>query len=151
MASFKNPKAGQNPQRLSGLNILVAEDDFVIAEYVRTIIEWAGGSVIGPAAVVATARALATADRLDGAVLDIQLRDGDSEPIMDLLDCRGVPFVVLTGHAHAVLPSRFRNAPYLAKPIEGTELVLRLAETLDRERVPLLASSHITSRPRGNC
>ncbi|WIM10044.1 response regulator [Enhydrobacter sp.] len=151
MASFNNPKAGQDPGRLDGLNILVAEDDFVIAEYVRTVIEWAGGSAIGPAAMVANARTLAMTEPLDGAVLDIQLRDGDAVPIMDLLDSRGVPFVVLTGHAHTVLPNRFHHAPYLAKPFEEAELIRRLAEALEYGRAPLPAWRHMTSRARGNC
>jgi DNA-binding response OmpR family regulator len=127
MASFNKPGRSDRPPILTGLNILVAEDDFVIAEYVRTVIESAGANVIGPAADVERACALARTEDLHGAVLDLQLRDSIAEPLMNELDSRRVPFVVISGHELSSVPRRIAGMSYVAKPIADAELIEKVA------------------------
>ncbi len=105
---------------LSGKKVLVAEDNFVVAQSLRHTIEDAGGAVV----VAATAKA---ADQLskgvDFVVLDVHLADGDACWLAKSLRRRGVPFVVLTGYAHEFLPPDLRAAPFVGKPCSEVQLV----------------------------
>ena len=127
MASFNKQGRPDRLPTLTGLNILVAEDDFVISEYVRTVIESAGAKVVGPAADVERACALARTGGLHGAVLDLQLRDDVAEPLMNELNSRNIPFVVISGFEHSSVPQRFAAMSYIAKPIADTELIEKVA------------------------
>jgi DNA-binding NtrC family response regulator len=56
-------------------------------------------------------------------VLDFRLGNDDSGEIMDVLDQRGVPFLLMTGQSTADLPPKLRHLNLLAKPFEPEALV----------------------------
>src|SRR3954451_11745837 len=68
------------PNSLQGRHLLVVEDEYLIAADLTASLESLGAEVIGPAASIEEALSLLeiNSDRLDGAVLDINLRN---EPI----------------------------------------------------------------------
>jgi ActR/RegA family two-component response regulator len=69
--------AEPRPDALRGRRLLVVEDEYLIAVSLARSLEGDGAEVVGPAGSVRDALALVEAegDRLDGAVLDINLRD----------------------------------------------------------------------------
>jgi CheY-like chemotaxis protein len=86
-------KAGRHAADLTGLSILVVEDEFLLAEALVDGLERCGASVVGPVPTVEKAlKAVASADRIDFAVLDINLRGQMVYPVADALKERGVPF-----------------------------------------------------------
>jgi hypothetical protein len=88
----------------------------------RLLKAW-GASVVGPAATVEWSLTLVhTADRLDFAMLDINLQDAEVFPVADALIARGVPFAFTTGYEGAVIPERYRGAAILQKPYDPREL-----------------------------
>jgi ActR/RegA family two-component response regulator len=104
---------------LTGKTVLVVEDDYFIATEMCRTLEQAGARVLGPIERVADSLALiARSDRIDGAVLDLNLREEMAFPVADMLGERGVPFVFATGYDDSVIPERYRDAPRCRKPVE---------------------------------
>jgi CheY-like chemotaxis protein len=103
--------------------VLVVEDEALIAFQVIDALEELGWEVVGPAASLAAALELAGEERLDGAVLDVNLRGSDVYPVARLLDARGVPLVFTTGYRAAMLPEPYRDRPKVSKPFEAETLV----------------------------
>ncbi|WP_438745165.1 hypothetical protein [Bradyrhizobium sp. U531] len=58
----------------------------------------------------------------DVAILDVQLLDGSSRPLAELLAARNIPFTFASGYGPEGIPERFRNRPVLQKPFEAEEL-----------------------------
>jgi DNA-binding response OmpR family regulator len=111
------------PPDLDGLRVLVVEDSFLIADLITEELQDAGCSVVGPASRVKEGLALANAEPLDGALLDVNLAGEFCFPIAEALAAKGVPFVFLTGYGDAGLPSAFRQMPRLEKPFDTGELM----------------------------
>lgn len=83
---------------LDGRHILIVEDEALVAMTAEMAVEDAHGVVVGPAATLEDGLALARANDIDAAVLDVNLHGEKSFPIADLLVERGVPFVFTTGY-----------------------------------------------------
>ena len=115
---------------LDDCNILLVEDETLIALDISMTLEDEGAAVTGPFATVATA--LPACDRpLDAAVLDVDLCGAKSFPIADRLAARGIPFVFYTGRADvAALKDRYgADITVICKPARADHLV-RTLETL---------------------
>lgn len=123
----------RGPQ-LAGANVLIVEDDFIVAFDTRMLIEEEGATVVGPAANVAEAEvAIANATaKIDMAVLDVNLRGEYVFPIAAALRRVGVPFVFVTAYAddERLFPNDLKNAPRLAKPVLPQVLVNQLRSLL---------------------
>lgn len=101
---------------LEGLTILLVEDDFLAALDLTRLVEERAGKVAGPVGRLEQAQQLARSERLDGAILDVQLNGADSLPLADDLIARDIPVILVTGYDVATLPERFAETPRLPKP-----------------------------------
>jgi len=109
--------------RLSGLRLLVVEDEWMVAEHIVMLLEDFGCIVAGPVATVAEALAIVADQALDGVLLDANLNGESSAPIAAALDARAIPFVVVTGYGRLGLPTHVMNAaPRLTKPFSTVDL-----------------------------
>jgi len=107
-----------NGNRLAGRHILIVEDNFNIAVGLARLFKAQGAEVIGPAPTVAEALALvANLERIDAAVLDINLRGKLAYPVVDALRDRGVPVVFMTGYDDETILQGYRDIPCLRKPV----------------------------------
>jgi CheY-like chemotaxis protein len=115
---------------LKGVRVLVVEDNFFVAEHIRTILEASGCTVVGPVGRLEDGLRLAAEEALDGALLDINLHGDRSFPIADALRERGIPFVFLTGYdSSEVLPTRLLEVQRLGKPVSAFELIATAEST----------------------
>jgi len=116
---------------LKGRRLLVVEDEYLIAADLTASLESLGVEVIGPAASVEEALSFIenNGGRLDGAVLDINLRNERVYPVADALTALGVPFVFTTGYDAVAVPAAYARAPRCEKPIDETQLVRWLSNT----------------------
>ncbi len=112
---------------LQGKRVLVVEDNWLMADEVSSLIREAGGTVCGPVPTTAKAFEVASHERLDGAVLDVRLRDGTSAPLAGALRRSKVPFIVVSGFERSGVPRGMRLAPFVAKPLRGP-MFLALAD-----------------------
>jgi hypothetical protein len=87
--------------------------------------------VVGPAGSVPHAlRLISDAQDIDGAVLDIRLRDERVYPVADVLRQRGIPFVFATGYEGWVIPPMYADVPRCEKPVDTSELARVLSISL---------------------
>lgn len=113
-----------------GKSILVAEDETLIAMVLEDMLSDMGCALAGSAHSVSSAMDIVGSARIDAAILDIELSDGKSWPIADVLSARKIPFAFATGHGQdADLDARFATAPILAKPFDSDQL-REILETL---------------------
>ncbi|MGU3540569.1 response regulator [Methylobacterium sp. A54F] len=111
------------PNALAGRRVLLVEDEYFIADDMRRALEERGAEVLGPVGSVDTALALiAETPRIDGAVLDINLRDVMAYPVADRLRERGVPFLFATGYERSTIPARYADVRHCEKPVEAARI-----------------------------
>ena len=115
--------------------ILVAEDEPFIALDVALAIEDARGKVAGPAASVREALALIETLPIVGAILDVNLVDGDITPVAERLIAAGIPMIIQTGIGlPPKLAARFPDLTVQIKPCAAATLVLQLEALIANRR-----------------
>lgn len=102
-----------------GLRVLVAEDEYLVADDLRRELEAAGADVLGPAeSVQAALNLLAAHGDVDLAILDVNLGGETVEPVADALHSRAVRFVFATGYDAWAMPATYGNTPRCEKPVD---------------------------------
>jgi DNA-binding response OmpR family regulator len=117
---------------LTGKRILLVEDEYFIADDMRRALLREDVEVLGPVNTIDAALAIAEAERLDAAILDVNLHGAMSFPIADRLSEQGVPDALATGYDDWALPERFSAAQRVAKPFHMPTVV----EMLERLTAP---------------
>ena len=102
---------------LDGKRILVVEDEPLIALDLEAAIRDWNGIVVGPAMTLADATRLAESEILDGAILDLRLKDDVITHVIHRLRERGVACVIHSGHANSVEAEAWPDIPIIGKPI----------------------------------
>jgi DNA-binding response OmpR family regulator len=108
---------------MTSRQILVVEDEFLIAFEIKRVLIEAGWGVVGPAGTCEEALRLATGADIDGALLDAHLDGGSTGEVAAVLSRRAVPFVWVSGSGPESLPGGPDAAPLLEKPFSTTELL----------------------------
>ena len=124
---------------LSGLRVLVVEDQPIIALNIAEAITRAGGSVVGPAYGVSRALSLISSTKIDVAVLDYRLETETALPIAEVLLAAGMPFLFHTSSPD-VAKQAYPRAPILDKPAQ-LDLLVREIRALASRRDPSPMSS----------
>lgn len=109
--------------------ILIVEDEFLIAIHVADIMTDLGFCVIGPVGDINQALARVQQERLDGAILDVNLSGQLVFPVAAALAARRIPFILTSGYDVAGLPPEWRDRPVLRKPVVERDLA-RLAQSV---------------------
>jgi DNA-binding response OmpR family regulator len=117
------------PGDLRGVRVLVVEDQWHVANAMRSLLEIEGMEVSGPAGKTAEAHRLADEHKPELAVVDINLKGEMAYSLIDDLHNRGVRVVAISGYA--VLPRlTTKVAAVLQKPFNGPELLASLRRAL---------------------
>lgn len=116
---------------LRGCRVLVVEDEYMLADELRTELADADAMVVGPVGTLAEAVQLVRSDaEIDGAILDINLRGEMVFPVADLLAARGVRFLFATGYDGSIIPSRFADVMLCEKPINITRIARAIGRVI---------------------
>jgi CheY-like chemotaxis protein len=111
---------------LTGLRVLVVEDEAAISLLLEDMLLDFGCTVVGPAARLATALQTVEREALDLAILDVNVAGEPIYPVAEILEKKGVPFVFSTGYGSAGIKDAFRNRPVLQKPFAQHDLKQKL-------------------------
>lgn len=106
----------------SGKRILVVEDEPIVAISLQDMLEALGYEVVGPAFRVAAAVELAGRERVDAAILDVNMGEGDSFGVADRLRERGIPYLFATGYGREGLEPGHEQAAVLQKPYREAQV-----------------------------
>ena len=113
-----------------GRRVLVVEDEMTIALMIEEMLHDLGAQVIGPESRLDAALRLAGEAPIDAAILDVNIRGGNSYPVADILAERGIPFIFCSGYNEWALEERHRDRPRLMKPYSLKELEDQLIKLL---------------------
>lgn len=105
--------------------LLLLEDELMIALEIQGIIEEAGVATVHIAGNADTARSMAAEFKgLAGAILDVNLNDGTSLGLAAELRERDIPIAFATGYEPGDdFLARFNDVPLLAKPFDVGDLI----------------------------
>jgi CheY-like chemotaxis protein len=116
----------------SRCRVLIVEDETITAMMLEDLVEGLGCEVVGPAGRLSDALKLAAGEKLDAALLDVNLGGEAVYPVADALAPRKVPVVFLTGYGAQAIPPAHAHQPVLGKPFRPQELERLLSEALHR-------------------
>lgn len=111
----------------ASLNVLIIEDEPIIAMMLTDMLDLLGHRVAGHAETLDAAERLVDAGGFDAAILDVYLAGQPVWPVAARLRAEGCPFVLATGTDRDDLPVEFQDCPVLEKPydIPGITKALR--------------------------
>lgn len=115
--------AAEDRAALAGLRVLVVEDDYFIADEICTTLRNSGAEVLGPSPDIEHGLDVVRSQRIDCAVLDINLHGDLAFSLASELRRRGTPSIFATGYDHSVLPGAFSDSVRLEKPVNLTALL----------------------------
>jgi CheY-like chemotaxis protein len=110
-------------------NILVVEDEMILARDIRKRLAAAGATVVGPVATVNDALNLVEDCDLNCALLDVVLNGELVYPVAARLRVKNVPFAFISGYDKPDMPATFRNVTMFPKPADWTKVAAYLLET----------------------
>ena len=114
---------------LSGLTVLIVEDEFLIAADAQRIVEDAGATRVLLASSTAAARGfLNDSHSIDVGILDLKLGSEDGLPLAQEFHYRRIPFVVATGFSGDFDQS---VGAVVQKPYNDREVVEALMKALE--------------------
>jgi DNA-binding response OmpR family regulator len=97
--------------------ILLVEDEPLILMMLEDFLDALDRKVAGSADNVSEALALIGQGGIDAAILDVNLRGGETSwPIADALAAAGIPFLLATGGSGDMIAEAYRDRPVLSKP-----------------------------------
>jgi CheY-like chemotaxis protein len=120
--SMDEPRSDSPQQALAGRRVLVVEDSPVVAEATDQMLCDMGCVVVGPATTMAPALEMAGEERLDAALVDLNIRGGKAFPVLRILRNRSIPFLITSGYADWSMPDEWQHQPRLAKPYTPNQL-----------------------------
>jgi len=131
--------------------ILIVEDNYLMADAIVDVVRDCGYEVAGATASIDGGLRAVEQERLDGAVLDIDLAGRRSFPICSALQARGIPFLFLSSYSPGtIVPAEFRAAPHIGKPVDPHQLGSALHDLFQVDLLPAsLGNGVLDSLPAG--
>jgi PAS domain S-box-containing protein len=103
-------------------NVLVVEDEPLVAMMMEDALKHLGYTVVGPFGSLSQAVEAARNLVLHGALLDVNIAGEAVYPVADVLSSRRVPYAFITGYAVEHVPAEYTDIPKLQKPIDLRDL-----------------------------
>lgn len=125
---------------LTGLRVLVVEDDLLIAMDLEATLEDFGCVVVGPFERLQKALEAAEGE-FDAAIVDMNLRGEYSFPLIERLREREIPTIVCSGYVDLPeIRQRLAGTPMLPKPCNPQKMLAMLEGMFSRGRSPARAA-----------
>jgi CheY-like chemotaxis protein len=115
--------------------ILIVEDEFLVAEMIADMATALGYAVVARAANLAEARRELASGTFDCVLLDLRLGDELTVEAADVLLEREVPFAFVTGYTEPAEP-RHAAVPILNKPFSIEQLRILLERLIGPAPIP---------------
>ena len=110
--------------------ILIVEDEPWIAMDLETIvIDLVTATFVVEGSIAASKEVLQEA--LDFAFLDVEVTDGKTFEIAQILERKHVPFAFVSGSPQDQLPFELRSVPFIPKPFHAAQIESALQAALD--------------------
>jgi CheY-like chemotaxis protein len=132
-SSIKPSAPAEAKAGLTGSRILVVEDSPVVGPFTADVLGELGCEVVGPAPNMAAARELIEEGAFDAALMDVHIRGERVFPLCEMLEAKGVPFVLTSGYGDWQVPEKLEKRPRLQKPYTIAQVEKALNKLLHRK------------------
>lgn len=132
--------------RPAKLRILIVEDEAMVRLMLAEMLAELGHQVVAQASKLEMATGVARTADYDLAILDLNLGDGPSNDVLDIVLERGKPLVVSTGYGAGGLGARYANCVVLPKPFRQAGLDRAISQALQNR--PGLTAEARNEKPR---
>jgi DNA-binding NtrC family response regulator len=119
---------------LEGVRVLILEDEFFLADDLARALAHAGAEPVGPVATVDEAERLVKDDRVDAAIVDLNLRGQMASAFVERLASSKLPCLIVSGYGEDALPEPDSTVRTLEKPVDPETVLKSLAMELARVR-----------------
>lgn len=116
----------------SSLQILVVEDESMVAMLIEDMLEDLGHKVIATSGRMPDASKLVSDSIADLAILDVNLNGEETYPLADSLAARQIPFIFATGYGASGIKPEWSGVPVLQKPFQSRELAQAINLAIQR-------------------
>jgi CheY-like chemotaxis protein len=113
---------------LAGLRVLLVEDEMLVSLLIEELLVEQDCVVIGPYDRVPEALEVARSEVIHLAVLDVNIAGEKVYPVAEILETRGIPFLLLSGYGASAIPSNRPTWRVCSKPFQPKELIAMLAK-----------------------
>lgn len=117
---------------LGGAQVLIVEDEYLLADDLVRALKKAGGDPVGPVSTIAQAEELVKTQSIDAAIVDVNLRGEMASEFIKRLAATSLPCLIVSGYASDALPECLGHVARLEKPINPASVIRALARELDR-------------------
>ena len=108
-------------QSTKTMRVLVVEDEAFIGMTIEDVLLDFGYSVVGPIENLEAAIFLAATEKIDVAVVDINISGQVADAVADKLIERRIPFLFVSGY-EKMRGARYASIPFLRKPFTPDDL-----------------------------
>jgi|SRR5580704_9151641 CheY-like chemotaxis protein len=98
-------------------SVFLVEDEPLIGMMLADMIEQLGHRVVAEASNIQVGQTLAQSANYDLALLDINIGGHCIDPVAEIIDRRGLPFLFVSGYGSGGRPEQFSDRPLLQKPL----------------------------------
>jgi hypothetical protein len=113
--------------------VLVVEDETLIAIYVQGLLRDLGVVCIGPIGTLSEAIRQAETALADAAIINLIIEGQPAFAVAEILARRGIPFGFASGAHRSVMPPEWLSRPHVNKPYSVSDIQGLLAKLLDSE------------------
>jgi light-regulated signal transduction histidine kinase (bacteriophytochrome) len=132
--SFKGAPLVQPALPLTGLTVLLVEDNLIVALESENMLRALGAGVVVTASTIAAAMSILDQKSLDFAVLDINVGGESSLGLAGQLQANSVPFIFASGYGENVnLGSALQSVLTVSKPYDRDDLKFAISQAFLRE------------------
>ncbi len=128
--AFSAPDITTHRGALQGRKVMIVEDELLVAMLLEEALLEYGCEIVGPFSTVETALEAARDVVAHVAVLDVNLRGQRVYPVAEMLESRGIPFLLMSGYGRDGVPPEHANWVACSKPFLPGDLVRALTELL---------------------
>lgn len=110
------------PMASSSLQILVVEDESLVAMMIEDMLTDLGHKVVATSGRMPDASRLVSNASADLVILDVNLNGEETYPLANSLAAREIPFIFATGYGSSGIKAEWSDVPVLQKPFQSREL-----------------------------
>jgi DNA-binding NarL/FixJ family response regulator len=104
------------------MNVMILEDEPLIAMSMQMMVEDQGWAVVGPFATIPEAAGAVERSQVDVALLDCNINGKPSWSVADMLAAKEIPFAFTSGQSARDIDQRFAGRPTFVKPIDEAQV-----------------------------
>lgn len=119
-------------ETLTDARVLIVEDEFLLADDLARALKAAGGEPVGPVSTIRQAEELIKRERIDAAIVDLNLHGEMASEFAERLASANLPCLIVSGYAHDGLPETVSTIPRIEKPVSPDKVLRALRIELAR-------------------